>query len=190
MKKLLVLVVAMAMASSAFAVIDPDANSIGIYADMEADIVAMDVVAFVPTNIYLILTNPDFAELYGFEAGYHFDGNVQILSALHANPQALDVGGTGNHIVGFGAPTPCTEATLLTTIQFLAFDANPIGVFLTGTDPSSNDLGLPTLLLDGGELSTGGGTSTNGEVSLSINGFAPVVATEEATFDSVKSLYR
>lgn len=193
MKKLLVLVLTMAIAGSAFAVVDPDANSVGFYADMDADVVGiMDAAPYSTHNVYAMLTMPSFGELYGFELGYDTVGSAVVLSTTFANPQALDVGGPGNHIVGFGGPTTCTEATLLMTLSVLYTDAEmgPVTMTLTGTEPSSIDPMLPTLLLADGELMTGGDSTDIGNVNFDINGVEDIVATDSATFGTVKSLYR
>lgn len=192
MKKLLVLVLAMAIAGSAFAVVDPDANSVGFYSDLTADTVKMTVDPFSTNNVYVILTMPDFDELFGFEFGYDIDGSVIVLSALFDNPQALDVGGPGNHIVGFGSPTTTTEATLLATMSVLYTDgaSGPATLTLTGTEPSSIMPELPTLLLANGVLITGGDSTDIGNINFGFNYDLDIVATEPMSFDSVKSLYR
>lgn len=193
MKKLLVLMLALVVASSAFAVVDPDTNSVGFYTDMTADTVKIESAApYSQHMVYAMLTMPAFGELFGFELGYDLVGSAIVLDAAFANPQALDVGGPGNHIVGFGAPSTCTDATLLVTLTVLYTDTamGPVTLTLKGTEPSSIDPMLPTLLLANGELITGGDSTDIGNVNLSINDVEDIVATEPATFDSVKSLYR
>lgn len=211
MKKLLVLAVVMLMTSSAFAVVDPDPNMMGLFTDTTADTWFLDGVApFSQTNVYAILTNPTFDYLYGFEFQVSFGGTAAatVLSTTFDNPQALNVGSGTNYIVGFGSPSPCTEATLMLTMNVMFMDATGAGdVFITlgPSEPSSNELGLPTMLLADGVLtpvgySTGpADTGSRVEVvscalvgvgSSTTMGDVGVVATEPATFDSVKSLYR
>jgi len=193
MKKLLVLVVAMAMATSAFAIVDGDTNMVGFYFDGEADVMISNGNApYSQVSLFLCLTNPDFAELYGFEAGYTIEGSALVLNTAFANPQALDVGGPGNHIVGFGAPSPCAPVTLLATLTVLYSDTTmaPVAFNLHGTDPSSNELGLPTMLLANGVLITTGYSTIDGVACAGSNYDMEIVATDEVTFDSVKSLYR
>jgi hypothetical protein len=190
MKKLLVLVLAMTIASSALAVVDPDPNSLGFYMDLTADMVEVQDAAPNSTHmVYCILTNPTFDNLFGIEYGYDATaGSAFVLGTTFANPQALDVGSAGNHIVGFGAPTPTTEATLISTMTVLFL--GPVWeVTLTGTEPSSLDPALPTLLLPNSVLQSSGDSTDIGNVNFSIMGVTPV-ATETVTFDSVKSLYR
>jgi hypothetical protein len=193
MKKLLVLVLAMAFAGSAFAVVDPDPNMVGIYFDMSADTYCTNAAPYGTVPAYLMLTNPDFDALYGFEVGYTFEGNGMVLSTVFANAQALDVGGPGNHIVGFGAPSDTQPATLLATLSFLymATDMSPVVFNLMGTDPSSNTEGLPTMLLAGGQLKTTGFSTIDGMYCAVINGVCEdIVDTDDMSFDGVKSLYR
>ena len=192
MKKLLVLVLTMAIAGSAFAVVDPDPNSVGFYADLTADTVGATVDPFSTTPVYVILTMADFDELYGIEYGYEVVGDAVVLATIFANPQALDVGQPGNHIVGFGSPTECTEATLIATMNVLYTNADgaPVTITLTGTEPSSVDPDLPTLLLANGVLMTSGDSTDIGNVNFGMNYALDIVATEPMTIDSVKSLYR
>ena len=195
MKKLvLMLMASLLVASSAFAVVDPDPNMLGIYFDETADTNCMnDVGPYAQVPTYVILTNPSFDYLYGFEMGYMVDGNATILSSVFANPQALNVGEGANFIVGFGAPTPCTEATLLVTMNVMNMNVEPtpIKFNLSASNPSSNDLGLPTLLLADGALMPVGYSTVDGSNVAVINGVCEdVVATDASTFDAIKSMYR
>ncbi len=190
MKKLLVLVLAMTVASSAFAIIDPDPNSLGFYFDLTADTVEVqDAGINSQHTMYVILTNPTFQNLGGIEYGYVMEGSAFVLSNVWANPQALDIGSAGNHIVGFGAPTPTTEATLIATMTVLFLDPVAVNFTLTGTVPSSLDPALPTLLTDGDVLMSSGDSTDIGNINATINGATPV-ATDPVSFDAVKSLYR
>jgi hypothetical protein len=193
MKKLLVLVLAMVLASSAFAVVDPDTNMVGFYFDETADTVTADVASFASIPVYAIFTNPSFDALYGFEFGYAIDGIAMVTGTTYANPQALNVGQGNNYIVGFGAPTVCSEATLLLTMNIFNTDAaaGPIAFTMTASEPSSNELGLPTMLAaDGLELPVGFSTIDGVHCAILNGGGEEVVATEPVSFDSVKSLYR
>ena len=68
MKKLIVLLMAMLVASVAFAQIDPDTNMMGVYLDSGASVVCMDGVAGnTPVNAYVCLVNPNFEAIKGFE---------------------------------------------------------------------------------------------------------------------------
>jgi hypothetical protein len=195
MKKMgIFLFASLLFASTAFAVIDQDPNMLGLYFDLTADTNCMqDVGQNDMVMAYVMLTNPTFEELHGFEFGYDVTGNAMVINTALANPQALDVGSLGNHIVGFGSPTICTEATLLVTLTVLYMDSAmaPVSFDLGDSYPSSNDLGLPTLLLADSVLMPVGFSTMDGSNVAVINGLCEdVVATDKASFDSVKSLYR
>ncbi|MCP4290808.1 MAG: hypothetical protein GY780_03115 [bacterium] len=192
MKKLIVLLMVMVMATSAFAIIDPDDDMMGLYFDMEAD--NPEVMGALPysTNVmYLVITNPSFDALYGFEAGYTMEGPGQVLSTVFANPQALNVGTADNMIVGFGSPTATAPVTLLATISVLYMSSTNEAVAFTlhGTNPSSVDPMYPVVLLANG-IESGYGLSAADGPAAGINLVESVVATDEVTFDGIKSLYR
>jgi len=195
MKKLILMLMAsLLVASTAFAVVDQDPNMLGIYFDGEADVTCVNGLnPYEQVTAFVCLTNPDFSELFGFEFGYDIVGSALVLDTAFSNPEALDVGANGNHIVGFGSPSPTAMVTPLAALTILYSDTTmaPVSFNITGTNPSSNDLGLPTMLLDGGVLMTTGYSTIDGVSAAVINGVCEdVVATDEVTFDSIKSLYR
>lgn len=191
MRKLLVLTLALLLAGSAFAIIEPDDNVLGLYFDLNADeVCALGVSPYDSVELYLIYTNPTYSELYGFEAGLTMEGSAILLTNVFANPQALNVGDNMNMIVGFGVPTVTTPATLLSTMEILYTDVagGPVSFFLHGTEPSSIDPAYPVLLLVDGQLMQVFTPSPFGPVAQ-INECI-VVATQPMTFEQVKSLYR
>ncbi len=192
MKKLIVLLMVMVMATSAFAIVDPDDDMMGLYFDMNAD--NPEVMGALPysTNVmYLVITNPSFDALYGFEAGYTMEGPGQVLSTVFANPQALNVGTADNMIVGYGSPSVTTPVTLLATISVLYMSSTNEAVSFTlhGTNPSSVDPMYPVVLLANG-IESGYGLSAADGPAAGINLVESVVATDEVTFGGIKSLYR
>ncbi len=193
MKKRVVLLLSLFVASSALAIVDNDPNMLGIYFDLNADITCLeDVTPYAQVPAYVILTNPTFEFLGGYEFGFQVEGNAIILSAIMEG-QALDVGSAGNHIVGLGEPLLTSEITLLSTLTVLYSDTAlaPVLFFLGGTDPSSLDPMLPTILYGEGELMSLGTSSVPGSPCAVINGVCEdVVATDNTTLDSLKSLYR
>lgn len=191
MKKLVVLLMALLVASSAFAIVDPDADMMGLYFDMDADVVCVsDVGPYTPVEMYLVLTNPSFDAVYGYEAGFDVIGNGIVTAVVFDNPQALNVGSQTNQIVGFGAPSMTSPVTLLATITVIYSGAGEGTLFtLHGTEPSSLDPAFPVVLLDGGELMSYGLSAADGFVAQ-INGDCAIVATDNVSFDGIKSLYR
>jgi hypothetical protein len=194
MKKLVVLLMAMLIATSAFAIVDPDDNMMGIYFDLEADNPCIDGAAPYSTHeIYLVLTNMVADAVYGFEAGYTIEGAGMVLSTAFANPTPIDVGSAGNHIVGFGSPTMAgaNGVTLLATLTVMYMDTamGPLNFDLHGTIPSSIDPMYPVILLEGGVLLSVGLSAAEGPAAQ-FNGGCEVVATDNVSFDGIKSLYR
>ena len=193
MKKLVVLLMAMLVATSAFAIVDPDDNMMGFYFDLEAENPCIAGVApYAQVPMYLVMTNMTADALYGFEVGYDVIGEGMILSTVFANPSVIDVGAPGNHIVGFGAPTATAPVTLLATLTVMYMDTAMEGVhfLMHGTIPSSIDPDYPVVLLADGVLLSVGLSAADGAVAQ-INGVeCMVVATEEVSFDGIKSLYR
>ncbi len=194
MKKLLILMMGLLVASPAFALIDTDPDMMGLYFDETADLnCTTEVAPYAIIPGYFIMTNPSNDSIGGFEFGYDVEGSAMILSIVFP-PSSLDVGGGGtNHIVGLGEPLETTEATILATISILYMDAamGPVHFTLHGSTPSSIDPMLPTILYGQGELMSLGTSTTPGAYTAVINGVCEdVVDTEETTFDSLKSLYR
>ncbi len=193
MKKMLILLLSLFVASSAFAVVDQDPNMLGLYFDLNGDSNCLEGVApYATVDMYVLLTNPTMPTIGGFEFGYDVTGSAITLGTVFEG-SALDVGGAGNHIVGLGSPLETSEATLLGTISVLYTDGTlaPVYFTLTGTQPSSIDPMLPTLLYGDGILMTLGTSTLPGTYSATINGVCEdVVAVEETSLDAVKSLYR
>jgi hypothetical protein len=96
-----------------------------------------------------------------------------------------------NLIVGLWTPYPTSIATPLVAINliYMGTDNGPIDFFVHGTTPSSMNPDYPTLLTSDGELVMGGISVVEGPAAQ-INGGCQVVATENISFDSIKSLYR
>ncbi len=190
MKKMLILLLAMLIATSASAIINPDDDIMGFYFDLDADYDCVDGISpYSSTFLFLILTNPTSDAIYGFEAGHTIEGEGMVLGAEFANPQVINVGTIDNIIAGFGEPTLTVPATLLLTLNVMYMDTTngALRFFLHGTTPSSVDPLFPTLLLEGGVLQSVG-VNNYGWATAQFNNC--VSATETQSFDSLKSLYR
>jgi len=191
MKKLIFLLMAILVASSAFAIIDPDSDSVGVYFDMTADTMEMDMAAPGAMTAYLLLTNPSGSEIGGFEAGLTIDGPSTPAVTTFDNPTALNVGTATNMIVGFGTPTPATEVTLLATIDiyYIGGPDDVLSIYLSGSTPSSADPDYPVVVNDGAILITAMPVMA-GMPCAGANLPETPVATQSMSFDNVKSLYR
>jgi len=100
MKKVLILPMAMMVATSASAIIDPTPNLMGFYFDDDANYPCIENVApYEQVAMHLVISSLTSDALYGFEDGYNMDGQGMVLAMEFANPSIIDVGGPGNHIV-------------------------------------------------------------------------------------------
>ncbi len=195
MKKVIVLLMlSLFVASSAMAVVDPAVNAMGVYFDANADVYETTAaVGFCETHI--MLTNSEFGAIYGYEFGYVIDGAHMVSGTALIGAGPIDVGGgPGNHIVGLAAPLATGEATILTTLTIFVMDANPIAITLKGALPNSMEGSvLPNIVAPPGDVLVGCPSSAwldgNPSVCAMINGTG-VVATDDASWDGVKSLYR
>jgi len=192
MKKMLILLVVMLSATTASAIIDPDPDIMGFFFDLEADNPCVEGIApYAQIPMYLVITNPTFDALYGFEFGYDIDGQGMVLNMVYANPSVIDVGSPGNHIAGFGSPSPTTPVTLLATLAILYMDTTmaPLNFFMHGTTPSSIDPQYPVVLLADGVLQSVGIFDYYGDITSTINSIC-YSATDEISLEGIKSLYR
>jgi len=204
MKKLVVLLLVSLMASSAFAVADPDPNMMGFYFDMGADQNCLEVGVNIPFFCYVIVTNPTIAAIDAYE--FHFTNEVPVgldglwfqLANNIANGAAsgVDVGVSnklgGDVIVGLATPIPCTSATIVHSWQYMLLTAMSVPMYLTGSSVPSLPGGLPVIQEAGGDLMLVG-TSTGGDPAVPVAGVnlgTCPVAVENETWGSLKSLYR
>ncbi len=179
------------VSTSTFAVADNGPDIMGLYWDLEADMYCIPPVA-APVDLYIILSNPTMDAIGGFECGFTMYSAVApyILSAIFANPQALDVAsGFQNFIVGFGAPTTCTEATLLVTLSVGNFAGVDVDFYLHEATPASIEGILPVILLTDDSLVTVGTNHIPGTVTAQ-QSIHCVMATDNVSWDGLKSLYR
>jgi len=209
MKKLVVLLLASLVATSAFAVIDPDPNSIGIYFDLTADINCSDQATSAPFMAYLILTNTTAPTVSAYEVGYlnvgPGPGQLFRLNSLIANGDmtGLDIGDNadpmmGSHIVGLSSPIPGAPATVLHSWQYMLLAPVGMDMYISAADPSTLEGPFPVILNADGNIlfqafhSTGGPPTPDGDPGIpvaTVNGDC-VVGTEDVSFGSVKSLFR
>jgi hypothetical protein len=189
-KMLLIMALVLLAANSALAIVDVTPNKMGLYWDNVGDTLCRYSVS-TPTNLYLICTSPYFDTIEGFECGIDIVGDYYILGAEFANPNALDVAaGFQNFIVGFGTPTNTQAATLLVTLNILP-TSDSLEFYLHESSPASIAGDYPVILGDG-ELRQMDVTSIYSGASAIMVPYVceGVVATEEMSWESVKSLYR
>ncbi len=203
MKKLVVLLLVTFMATSAFAVIDPDPDMVGIYFDETADDNCLMIGASTPFMAYFIATNPVPAEINAYEFGFTnavpagMEGMLFML-ASNTPPEAIDVGSHtplgGDYIVGMANPMPATEATVLHSWQYMLLAVIPVDMYIFQSSKPSIPGVYPVLQDANGSILYQVGQSTGGPdvpvATINRPDGECVVGVEAATFGSVKSLFR
>ncbi|MEN8005542.1 MAG: hypothetical protein ABFS42_00920 [Candidatus Krumholzibacteriota bacterium] len=204
MKKLVVLLLASLVATSAFGVADPDDNMMGIYFDLTADTYCLDTPASVPFMAYIILTHTTAPSINAYELGLTvgvpagMEGMIFRLASTIANGvvSGVDVGTNGplggDFIVGLAAPLPGDPAVVLHSFQYMLLAVMPVEFYIGASSAPSIPGDFPVVQNADGSILMQVGQSTGGPgtpVAL-INSGCNVVGVEEASFGSVKSLFR
>ena len=198
MKKLVVLLMLSLMATSAFAVVDPDDDMMGIYFDLNADVVCASASPVTHRIAYIMYTNPTLPTTRGFECQVSYvagDNNTSISATYPVSTTDVGVKAAPafNFIAGFANPLPTSAATVLATLDifYLNFSGPSMDIFLGPAVPSSSDLGLPMVLREDFSQMDVGTSVLPGGPAAQIN--APVclvVDNEDASFGAVKALFR
>lgn len=207
MKKLVALLLTMLVATSAFAVIDPDTDMMGFYFDQSGDNNCAAVVNNVPTFVYVLYTSPSVEFVEAFTFGY----NISVAPGFEAlmfklaevlPPGGIRVGEDGDTVpeggdfgVGLAEPLfPANGTAVLVSFTFMILSPGMEAAFnLTANSIPSlpGNLDLPEIQGPGGGagLMTVGFSTEGGLRSAVMNGDCPV-AEEVDSWGSVKSLYR
>lgn len=189
MKKLVALLLASLVASTAFAGLDPDPDMMGLYFDTNGDVVCTAAAFLAHVPAYILYTNPTIPSTRGFECAINKTAGNSSLTWSFPLP-STNVGVGSSIIVGYSVPMPTTAATLMATCDIFFLDFTPVDFFIGPSVPSSNSMGLPMVMLEDFSLKTVGTSVLDGPCAQ-IN--APVclpVANEDATFGEVKALFR
>ncbi|MEN8005499.1 MAG: hypothetical protein ABFS42_00680 [Candidatus Krumholzibacteriota bacterium] len=202
MKPLIFLMLVSLVATATFGGIDPDDDIMGVYFDLNADNHCLTIPPSVPFMAYIILTNPTAPAINAYELGLTvavptgMEASIFRLASTIANGvvSGVDVGTNGplggDFIVGLAAPLPSQLAVVLHSFQYMLL-ANFIVEFYIGASSAPSIPGdFPVVQnADGSILMQVGVLSGGPEYPLAwINDCAFPV--EEASFGSVKSLYR
>jgi hypothetical protein len=196
MKKLVVLLMVSLMAASAFATVDEDPDMLGVYFDLNANDNCGTFGPSVPFNVYFMITNVSAANVFGVEFGYELVGGTglyfrlaEILPAGSLNVGTATNPAVGDYIVGFANPIPGSGANAtVVTWQLLLLAPTSIDIYLGSSFSESIPDGLPAMEI-GGTIAPLGLSTGIGNPAATINGDC-VVATDDVSFGSVKSLFR
>jgi len=104
MKTLIIALTCLAIASTAFAQVDPDPDMIGVYFDLGATNNCLQISPHMPFFAYVIITNPTGVQVGGVEFGYNLVNTsgpgtlFRLATILPAG--AVDLGNSTNLMVG------------------------------------------------------------------------------------------
>lgn len=205
MKKMVLVItlVAFAISGSAFAQDPAYVDNIGMYLDMGATMGCVNLPAGASTA-YLVMTQMTAPDISAWEAKITFEGLLQGTWTFFGD-FATDLGGrVDEHIVGFASPTPVVNGTVVLGQVDFFVPTDYLGAPVTGAvyvDEiyfSLQENGLPAYIDSNDNAYTvhpintanpGYGGSVSDPIFI-VNGDCGVVANEEASFGSVKSLFR
>ena len=198
MKKLLAMLAIALLASSAMATVDPDPDGIGIYFDMDGDVVCTTTVApFSNVVAYALATNPSATTgISGWEARMWTAGAAPVAPAwtlaagldVDDSPDGFQVG------IGTVAPLPHGTTVLLATWSgFIMAPTDMVEFFVSGVAGSVSFPNSPGYAAgdNAGDLREFQVSSGAG-LDLPVAGIntCTVVANDDMTFSNVKALYR
>ncbi|MBM4131085.1 hypothetical protein FJ250_08655 [bacterium] len=197
MKKLVALLLDSMMATVAFAGLDPDFDSFGIYVDPAGMANCGPAGPFQATPVYLLLMNPRSAT-NGFECVVTAAGvsAFNMTTALGgAGPIDVD-GRRGANLNGFAVGcasnyVPANGAIVLATMTYMLMAPGELAFYIGQAQIPSMPGGLPVVTGDGVLRRCG---VASGNVNLPVGGFnlggACPISEEVSSFGEVKSLFR
>jgi len=195
MKKMVLVIalIAMAFSGSAFAQDLIWQNNVGVYFDEGATNFCGTADNGAIVTAYLVLSNMTEDNCKGYEIKLVTEGGFQLVGKTHP-VNVVDVGTKpGEQIVGYDVPVPAVNGKVtMATFSFYVSDASVSSFATIERIYFPSIPGVPSYLTDAGDIiemrqSTGGPY----DPVFILNGdcLGPV-ATEETTFDNLKSLYR
>lgn len=198
MKRLVIVVAILALATSAFAQAEP--GDLGIFADAAGTQTADFPPAFVTTNHCYVVAFDLAGGLAGYEFGVVWDPRVIIFNSLMvAGAGPINVGSAPtNFIVGTGSCVNGAGAVVLVDFTYGEFTGPPgnadMTACLTPSTPSSFAPASPGWLdcvdnlIPFGVAASGGPDYPDGCLILNPTG-EPPIATEDASWSAVKAQY-
>lgn len=201
MKSLQVLLAVCLATTSAFAVIDPDPDMMGIYFDLNADENCLTIGSNEPYNAYLILTNPTSSGISAYEFGLEIvvpGGMENLIFRLGSfagnapSPGWVDKTGFlgGDYIVGLGYIIPAAPATILHRWNYMVLDVIPVEMYIHSASTPSIPGDLPIVLTDEGNLMQVGLSTGGPDIPVATVNTDCVVGVEGVSFGGVKALFR
>ncbi len=140
------------LAGSAFAVIDPSLDCIGIYFDLAAEVVMVDYPVNSMIPAYLIITMPTCTTIGGWECSLDFDMDAApVVGGWTYVGNALNIFSEPDFAVGYAEPIATQEATLLVSFTLLLLEQDGV-VFHVRASPSPSTPDNMPLYVNGDDL--------------------------------------
>lgn len=186
----------------AFATVDPDPDGIGIYFDTEATSVCATVTPAVPFSVYLVITNPTAAEVWGIEftmcaevVGGHQSHLFRLGDTWYT--RFIDLGlvydwCTDGRVVSFLEPAPRVgDQVVLVGVQYMLLADVGVDFFLGPHPAESVADGLPAYLDGNGTVVPLDVSSGDPRLPVAqVGGDCSVVPVATSTFGRLKATYR
>jgi hypothetical protein len=201
MKKAILTLMLLAIATVAFSQVDPDENGFGLYFDQLGNDVCLSTTApFTPVTAYLLLTNPTSVGASGFECEVVVNGNLTAPAWTLNGSQPLNIATAPEFMVGFGTGDLAVMASdnvalLATMTAYIMAPTDQIGFQIAPYAISSFDPAAPGYadannagILVAGQVSSGF-PYTNDVAQINTDPCS-VVANDNVSFGSLKALYR
>ncbi len=176
-------------------------NLLGLYFDPFGNLDCMEAATIPPfsfVDLYIVLKNPTFEVLSGFEAGFDIEGPAILDEwAFPEGVSGINVGSPGEFIIGYSTGIPMEETNHLLTLKifYMSVDNEEVCFRLSAIQNSSLDPLYPTFAYPVGDdyemVSANVNNGIDGACTARISATpCYVVSTENQTWDSLKSLYR
>lgn len=179
------------LTGSVLATPDDGIDSFGIYFAPDLETNCGDIPLFTPVRLYFMVANPSMPTIESFEFSWRFDPApvpAPVLS-LMLPPSSVNIGDNYNLIVGIGAVgLPVTPATILATVDVVMLAPFAAHTEIIACNASCDGVDLTYSTYDPAH---GHDIGPDGCIAVaSVGCMGSPIATEAATFGSVKALYR
>lgn len=177
------------IAGAAMAQIDPQFDGIGIYADVDGMLAGVQQEVGVPLEVYLLLTNPSSDLMYmAWECGIDVPDNALVWGFNFPHPGTIAIIDGTDFTAAWGVWTPMQSVNLLMTFIITPLDDQCAYFGVTGNSGTPDPVG-PAYCVEGYQIVDLHPYSGAAGAAFALNA-DEMLATDSATLDQVKALYR
>lgn len=191
--KIRILIIGLGLfAVTASAQIDPNADGVGIYADLDGMTNQVELEVGVPMEVFLLLTRPSASGLLaGWECGLILPDNVSVWGWNVSYPGALVMIDPPGYLAVWPDGVPFQDVNLLMKFIIVPLDSEPAQFYITGWEPDNP--ARPPIYLDlpiDGTEQVAMVPYPSGEAKASFTVNPQALALANVTWGEVKALYR